>query len=77
MVVLLEAAFDVEGEGVLPDTTLYILTTPHFRAETADELPRRQVGGVSPSIAGAVRTEGDGGDRNPGLDKCPDNAFFL
>ena len=67
---------DVEGEGLLPDTPLHILDTPHLRAEAADELPRLQVGGVSPSIAGAVRTEGDGGGRNPRLDKCPDMAQY-
>ena len=57
---------NVQGERLLSHALLYSLS-PHLRAEAADELPRRQVGGVLPPRAGDVRTEGDSRGRNPGL----------
>ena len=60
---------DVEGEGFLLHTPHHVLPTTHLLTEAADELPRRQVARVLPAIAGPVRTEGDGGGRNSGLDR--------
>ena len=60
---------DVEGEGFLLHTPHHLLPTTHLSTEAADELPRRQVARVLPAIAGPVRTEGDGGGRNSGLDR--------
>ena len=66
---------DIHGEGVLPHTALYSLR-PHLITEAADELPRRHVGRVPPARAGAVRTEGDGGGGNTGLDKVHHNNVY-